>query len=1025
VRNRTTLFTAGVVFTSIAWSGCRTGPPPQDFFDQAETLRLKYEKKASQQAIDHYQRAIAAWKRSGDSESASRAAQQLGVTYEQLGLLQNSLASYETALSLARESTSPIVKSEILSDLGIAQSLVADRTETFEDAERHCLAALDLARRAVSERAMAKAINCRGETWYLRRRSELALEFYAEAGRLWDKLDDRRGQAQTMLFQGYVYSDLSRFDQARTCYERARALWSGLGDKREQAITAVAQARLHVRLGDYQKALFNFEEAQTLLEPMGDVVWEGASLTGMARVYQDMGQTASALKHWERALQHFESAGLKNISADILSSLGETYLASGDDANALSRFERALALAEEQGIQHGKAKALRFIGTVYLFRHQSKEARSYFDRSLEVQRSPGGQADPRLEAQTRADVGEAFGIIGEDLVAASHFENALALSKKAGDRVTEARGLFGLARSSRNLNHLAAARKYVERSLNVAESLRTEVESRDLRASYMASVYQYHELRMDVLMGLHGVRPRGGFAAEAFEASEQARARSLLDSLAGAGIDLRAGVEPALLKREQKLKREFEEWATRQRRVVGEGGQDRALRAIEEEYRDLEDRYDLVQAEMRRRNPNYAAVAKPQPLHLATLQREALDEQTVLLEYGLGERRSFLWMVSNTTYASYVLPPRSEIESVAARVHELLIARLPPKGDQADRSLQAPQENVDYWTQAARLSEMLLRPVAKEMAGKRVLVVADGVLQYIPFAALPIPGKADHPVPMLVEHEIVSLPSASVLAVLRRQTKNRSVPEKLAAVFADPVFEADDPRLSGTGRLNAQPSTIAAANGQAEINTALRDAGFMRNGKSAVPRLVSTRQEAAAIAAAAPLGATWKAIDFEASRATAMRPDLAQYRIVHFATHGVFNNEHPGSSGIILSMFNRGGEPQDGFLRLRDIYNLHLPSELVVLSSCDTALGRLVKGEGLVGLVRGFMYAGAKRVVASLWKVDDEATEELMGRFYDEMLRGNRTPAAALRKAQLAMWQEPRWQQPFYWAAFVLQGEWK
>ena len=168
-----------------------------------------------------------------------------------------------------------------------------------------------------------------------------------------------------------------------------------------------------------------------------------------------------------------------------------------------------------------------------------------------------------------------------------------------------------------------------------------------------------------------------------------------------------------------------------------------------------------------------------------------------------------------------------------------------------------------------------------------------------------------------------------------------------------------------------------------------------------------------------------RAIDFDASRATAMSPDLAHYRIVHFATHGVFNNEDPGLSGIILSLFDKRGQPQDGFLRLHDIYGLQLPAELVVLSACNTALGKPIKGEGLVGIVRGFMYAGAKRVVASHWKVDDEATGALMGRFYVEMLKQNRSAAAALRQAQLAVREQQRWQSPFFWAAFVLQGEWK
>jgi CHAT domain-containing protein len=165
--------------------------------------------------------------------------------------------------------------------------------------------------------------------------------------------------------------------------------------------------------------------------------------------------------------------------------------------------------------------------------------------------------------------------------------------------------------------------------------------------------------------------------------------------------------------------------------------------------------------------------------------------------------------------------------------------------------------------------------------------------------------------------------------------------------------------------------------------------------------------------------------DFAASRAIATSPQLSQYRIVHFATHGILNSKNPELSGVVLSLVDDKGTVENGFLRLHDIFNLNLPAELVVLSACKTGLGQEVKGEGLVGLTRGFMYAGAPRVLVSLWNVDDEGTSELMSRFYKKMLQEGQKPTAALRAAQIEMLQETKWKAPYYWAAFVLQGEWK
>jgi CHAT domain-containing protein len=190
-------------------------------------------------------------------------------------------------------------------------------------------------------------------------------------------------------------------------------------------------------------------------------------------------------------------------------------------------------------------------------------------------------------------------------------------------------------------------------------------------------------------------------------------------------------------------------------------------------------------------------------------------------------------------------------------------------------------------------------------------------------------------------------------------------------------------------------------------------------------RLIHTRREAEDIIAQAPQERGFKALDFAASRATVMSADLDQYRVVHFATHGLLNSRHPELSGIVLSLVDEDGRAQEGFLRAHEIYNLKLNAELVVLSACSTALGKEIRGEGLAGLTRGFMYAGTPRVVASLWNVRDEATAVLMKRFYQNLLTGDSSPAAALRLAQVSMWREPRWQSPYYWAGFALQGEWK
>jgi CHAT domain-containing protein len=280
-------------------------------------------------------------------------------------------------------------------------------------------------------------------------------------------------------------------------------------------------------------------------------------------------------------------------------------------------------------------------------------------------------------------------------------------------------------------------------------------------------------------------------------------------------------------------------------------------------------------------------------------------------------------------------------------------------------------------------------------------------------------AAANEPIPLMVNHEIINEPSASTLAFLVASTRYRKQAPNSVAVLADPVFEADDPRIVYV----AKPAASLTAQGQqSEVQRAVRDLSLSENGNR-ITRLLASRAEADAIMSVIPWGSGFKAMDFEASRATVVKTDLSDYRIVHFATHGLLNNEHPELSGIVLSLFDQKGQPQDGYLRLHDIYNLKLPVDLVVLSACNTGLGKDVRGEGLIGLTRGFMYAGASSVVASLWKVDDDATAELMRYFYGFMLKDGLSPAAALRKAQISMSQQKRWQSPYYWSGFIIQGQ--
>ena len=473
---------------------------------------------------------------------------------------------------------------------------------------------------------------------------------------------------------------------------------------------------------------------------------------------------------------------------------------------------------------------------------------------------------------------------------------------------------------------------------------------------------EIYELLIDTLLELHRREPAGGYAAEALNASERARARSLLDALTELGAGPGSGPGTALVAQEAEVGRQLA-GAEQNRRRLTEAGAPAAQQAeAQAEVDRLQRERERLEADIRRADQG---TGPERILGFQEIQREVVAPGTLLLEYSLGEERSVLWAVAPDSLDVFELAPRARLEEAARRAHALLSAE--------DWTLSRPSAEAAL----TELSKLLLTQVADRLAGRRLLIVPDGALAYVPFAALSLPAGPDRRTPLIDAHEIVVLPSASTLSALRRRSRSPA-PPGIVAVLADPIFQ---------------------------------------------PRLPFSREEADAILRLVPADRRFAALGSAASRQTVLSGILAGYGIVHFAAHGEIDSEHPALSALALSQVDAKGRPQEPFLRAYEIRRLRLPAELVVLSACRTALGKEVRGEGLMGLTQSFFQAGARRVVVSLWSVDDRATKELMERFYHHLLAEKRSPAAALRAAQSSLRRTAPFQSPASWAGFVLQGD--
>lgn len=863
-----------------------------------------------------------------------------------------------------------------------------------------------------------------------------ALAYYTEALRLRQQGTNRAVEATTLHDIGSVYYSLGDIQTALEYYSKALPMRREVGDKNGEAITLNNIGLAYRNLGELQKAFEYYDEVLPLRRALGDKRGEAVTLHNIGAVYQNLGEWEMALERYNQSAKLMRPLRDKHGEATSLNSLGEVYRSLGDLLKARESYSKALLLRQEIGDKRGEAATLNNIGGVYRDLSEPQKAMQYYNQALPLRRATG---DRRGEAITLNNIGDVYRDLGDLQKASEYYDQALRLSRETSDRGGEARTLRNITFVDLAQGRLEEARAGIERAIMLLEFIRAGAGGPENRYSFLATVYDYYEFYTHLLMRMHAADPKAGYDLTALKVSEQARARSLLELLAEAYAGIRQNVDAQLLVRERSLKDRLTAKLDQLTKLLSGKYTDSQKGAAESEINALTTEYRQVQIQIRERSPRFAALTEPQPIGVREIQQQLRDGDTILLEYALGDERSYLWAVTVDGVQSYQLPPKAEVEAQARRVYQLLTARQPAPGlTDARQRARETEADAQYEAQATILSNMLLKPVAAQLGTKRLLIVADGALQYLPFAVLPAPstqGTETTPGlrPLILDHEIVNLPSASVLAVLRRELSNRKPAARVVAVLADPVFDTDDARVKQSLALrknsSAKQNQGAANSGASSASSSKLARAFKsvrgEDERVNLRRLLFSRDEAEAILSVTPRESGLKALDFRANRKLATSDVLSQYRILHFSTHGLLDSRHPDLSGIVLSLVDENGQPQEGFLRLHEIYNLRLNADLVVLSACQTGLGKEVRGEGLIGLVRGFMYAGAPRVVASLWQVDDAATAELMKRFYRGVLQEKLPPAAALRAAQTEIMKKKHWQSPYYWGAFVLQGEWR
>ncbi|MGF1603971.1 MAG: tetratricopeptide repeat protein [Thermosynechococcaceae cyanobacterium] len=964
-----------------------------------------------QAAVLAFQHAEQVQQKAGDLSAEAWTLIQIGQAYANQRDFQTALQYYQQVLTHyqsenrpARQKTRLIVLT--LLKMGQLHAYAGNN----EAGLRFCDRALSAAKTYVTNRWEVAEVVEIGKLCYSLGGHIQAAEIFKLYRDFYRSIDDPFQEAFALRRIGQYYADVGALDQTLLAFNQARQVYQKLGDLTEEATTLRAIGSQYIQLGNQQKAAEFYTQAFAIAQRAGGLRLQAEVANDSGRLYRQLEDYPKALSYLKRSRLYTQQLGDHLQAFRTLSEIATTHHQARQFTEALQTYEATVKLGLELSENNTVITALLGMGEIYTQQNQPQHSLKVYKQTLALSqqwKSPRRPTIFRLLGQTYLN-------LNQPKLALKHYQQALSWSEKTA--YGKAPALLGLAKANRALGRLETALTQIKAALPLIEEQRTRQTTSTERQQYFAEQQDYYEFYTDLLMELHQKNPSQGYDAQAFHASERSRARSLLDLLSEAKTDIRKGVDPDLVAQEQRLQQQLD--AVEQRRIQIYNSPDSTSEQksdIEQERQYLLRQYQIVQADIRKKSPSYAALTQPQPFTVQQIQTQLLDDDTLLLQYALGEKQSYVWAITKTSLHSYPLPARSIIEAAATGVYKRW--RDPSKTNSRGTIIVA--EKAASTTSVVSLSKLLLDPVSTHLDQQRLLIVSDGALNYLPFSALSKPESAesDQPIPLIAEHEIVTVPSASSLAVLRQEAAKRRPAPKTIAIMADPVFSAEDKRTQASHR--------SQRSGQHSWSHYLLRRAAQSLDIGVWQRLPGTRREAEAILALVPGSEQTSAFGFEANRAAASDPRLNQYRMVHFATHGLLNSENPELSGIVLSMVDRQGEATNGFLRLHDVFNLDLAAELVVLSACQTGLGQRVRGEGLVGLTRGFMYAGTPRVLVSLWNVDDAATAELMSRFYRAMLQERLPATAALRVAQLEMQTQTQWQAPYYWAAFTLQGDWQ
>lgn len=805
-----------------------------------------------------------------------------------------------------------------------------------------------------------------------------AVQVFDEAESIRWTIRDSIALSRMLPNLGLSYEGMGNYVAASKTYLRASKLYTEIGDPAKSILQRNNAAGLLTDYaGRHSEAYVILLELQKELDSINDTAAEAKVLNSIGIVNRRLGRYEEAILNYREVVRLSEENGYNDLLAGALNNIGVVYLWVGRTDRAVSFLEQALE--KHKALEDGEQASLSMLNL-----GQSYWDLGEYDKSESILLESLATGDPNSDLVQTATKWTALGntqLKSKGPAAArASYETAKAIAEdlEVPDLIMGI--LFGLGDAEERSNNPMGALEYYNQGLKHIEDSRGLLSVEEDKAGFLA---QSRYLFEDVIHFLTTQSISSGdasWAETAFQFAERSKARSFLDQLAESLAGVTEGVDPNLLEEQQILTENIAH-------IRGELAKtDRTDRTRLNEFkalmREQEAEFDRVEREMRERNPKYAELKYPDPVSLTEVQSSLLADNDVLLQYAVGDSSSTLWVITKSSFSTHKIPTRSELQAQI----DLVRFAMENYDQSSPSSFSAP---------ARTLYEALISPAKESMGGAtNIILIPDDVLHYLPFELLLSEDLTDgatwSSLSYLINDFSVSYgQSASVLMQLAKRPKIE--PTKSFLAIGDPVFSSTDAASIVRG-------------------SSLAPLPFSGSEVTEISSLFDDSSEDVFLKA----DATESQIKASLSE--------HKYQYVHFATHGLVNDDRPDFSSLALAAEDADN---DGMLQAAEIFNLSVQSDLVVLSACETGLGQLIRGEGMVGLTRAFMYAGTPSLVVSLWSVSDESTSALMQAFYSNLIVEGKDKQSSLRNAKLNLIAGERTSHPFYWAPFVLVGRGK